>query len=219
MNKILAKLIAVQEKIDALSTRERGILAMVAVAVIFQLWDMYLVTPQMAEKKEVMAEIQKLQNESNSIEIKTAEVLLKHKEDPNDTDRQQLQQYSERIAQENSKIGNLIQGLMTPQEMVRALESTLGQQSGIEFISLKSLSSKALLLDNEEKQSSGVFKHLTQLSFRGRFADVVAYLQRIEAQPWKFNWESLSVSMELPPVALVEAEIYTLSLEEHFLGL
>ncbi|MBF0220235.1 MAG: type II secretion system protein M [Gammaproteobacteria bacterium] len=218
MKNLIAKLKNLQTRIDALTTRERAILTMVIVSVIYMGWDQLLVTPLLSEKKQLRNDIERLQNDSNRVEINTAEIILKSSEDPDASDKRQLAALNSRISEENQKIERLLSGLMGPSAMVSALRANLQQQNGIELLSIKNHPVSELPLANKEEGGSGIFKHTTELQFSGTYAAILSYLVAIEDKPWHFHWQSLQLTMTTPPKAEATLTLFTLSLEKEFLG-
>ena len=51
----------------------------------------------------------------------------------------------------------------------------------------------------------------------GRYADLVAYLERLEALPWRLNWSEATLDAAARPLLTLTLTVHTLSLEEAWL--
>ena len=62
------------------------------------------------------------------------------------------------------------------------------------------------------------YVHAIEIVIDGQYADILDYLQALEALPWKFRWNSLDLSTTGYPRNRVRIELSTLSLDSTWLG-
>lgn len=59
-----------------------------------------------------------------------------------------------------------------------------------------------------------VFRHSIRVTLRGKYVDIIRYLQAVETLPWRIFWDELSLEANDYPRALVTVEFHTLSTDE-----
>jgi MSHA biogenesis protein MshJ len=60
--------------------------------------------------------------------------------------------------------------------------------------------------------------HSIEIVIDGQYADILAYLEALEALPYKFRWSTLDLSTAGYPRNRVRIELSTLSLDSTWLG-
>ena len=63
-----------------------------------------------------------------------------------------------------------------------------------------------------------LYRHGFVLELEGRYLDCLAYLTEVERLPWQIYWHSLRLDSQNPPSNRIVIELYTLSLEEDWIG-
>ena len=56
------------------------------------------------------------------------------------------------------------------------------------------------------------------LELEGSYLDCLAYLTEVERLPWQIYWHSIQLDSQNPPRNRIVIELYTLSLEEDWIG-
>jgi len=67
-----------------------------------------------------------------------------------------------------------------------------------------------------KEADSHVYKHGVEIVVQGSYLDLLAYVSRLERQPWQMYWGRTVVSAEYPKV-MVALTLYTLSLDKSWL--
>lgn len=208
------------ERINALSLRERGMLMLGAFMVMFLVWD-WLLMAEIARRGEVVNA--KIETTRNSVmKLNEAIALTANRGgDPNDALRERLATAEQKIAALNAQLAQRVGQVIPPSEMARVLESMLQRQGRLELIRVESLPPEALFQDAETADADmpgAVYRHGLELEVEGRYLDVLAYLRELEALDWKFFWEAVELDSEDYPASRVRIRIYSLNLEEGWLG-
>ena len=63
-----------------------------------------------------------------------------------------------------------------------------------------------------------LYRHGLVLELEGSYLDCLAYLAEVERLPWHIFWGSLELETEQHPRNRITLELYTLSLEEEWIG-
>lgn len=212
-----AQLARLAERIDALSLRERGIVFVAILVVLYMLWDAALMGPLDASKETATKRIAVLQQEITAFDQQIAQVVSRQQSDPNVELRRQILPVEQRLETLDERIGQAMSGLVAPQEMARVVEAVLQRHSGLQPVRVESLGS-APLLETEGSQTTMIYRHRMQIELRGSYLDTVAFLRAVQALPWAFYWDSVDVELEEYPRARIVVTVSTLSLKEGWIG-
>ena len=95
------------------------------------------------------------------------------------------------------------------------------RNKGLELIRMQNLTASPLIDDksNAEKDDDGgmVFRHGVVIEFKEYLA-TLRYLKAIENMQWRFYWGGLNYTVDEYPNAHVTIVLYTLSLNEGWVG-
>jgi MSHA biogenesis protein MshJ len=105
-------------------------------------------------------------------------------------------------------------GLVDAQEMLPLLARLLDREHGLRVRTLRSLGQTAVSGGEGTGAGTGqpqLYRHAVELSVEGSYADLLTYLQTLEALPHKLLWGSLQLKVEKHPQVLLTLRLYTLS--------
>ena len=75
------------------------------------------------------------------------------------------------------------------------------------------------LEDNAELESTiNLYQHGIRLKLTGKYFQLRDYLTQLEAMPWKFFWKDFRYKIKEYPLGELEIELYSLSINEEFIG-
>ena len=220
------------EKINALSLRERALVTVAVLAVLFTLWNELLMMPMERENKQIANEVETVQQRVIALGAQIASLLEKTKKDPEKVMRDNMLRYGRELGELDQQISVLAENLISPQKMAQVLQEMLTQISGFNVIGVKSLTAQPLLEGSESKNDArpgisglkmtapvlGIYRHRLIIEFEGEFNQTVEYLKALEALPWQIFWDSIDYTVEEHPKAHVTIGISTLSLQEGWIG-
>ncbi|KJF81119.1 MSHA biogenesis protein MshJ [Photobacterium angustum] len=202
------------QRFAALSVREQWLIAITGWFGILFIGYMLIIEPQMVTSQTVKMALVDTQNDMITAKNQLIVANRKLQQDPDKAINQKLAQYrqEDKALQQvlEAKIGSLI----TPVQMAGLLEQVLRHSSALKLESMTSLPSSQLVSGDQQ----GYFVHPIRLTFKGRYFDVVNYLNKLEALPVKYYWRSLSYQVDEYPWAKVELEVYTLGESKDFIG-
>lgn len=139
-----------------------------------------------------------------------------------------------RVAQGELPTDARQQGLIGAAEMLPLLEQLLKQHSGLRVRALQSLGRTVLgeAGPNATPAASAtgagnaasptgpvIYRHGVELSVEGSYADLLSYLQALEALPQQLLWGSLQLKVEQYPQVLLTLRLHTLSLQSAWVEL
>lgn len=226
-----------QEKIDARVMRERALIFLSFLALIFMVWN-FLIQAHFdaaaADMNEQLASLAKERTTLNTQIATATQVLLN---DPNKEKKEQIAQLQTDLSNVQNQLQSVSQSLIKAEELPRALEEVLQKTSQLNLLEVNTLPARELQLveesasvdDNKsgkdkrnagdaDANSAGVYEHVVEIRVAGNFMQVVKFLLALEQLPWRFYWQSLDYKVVQYPNAEVKLRVYTLSAEEGLLG-
>lgn len=215
------------EKYDALTLRERAIIALLFVVVLVMLWSEVLMLGLDRERQVTTQNINSMRTQVDSLN-KQAEVIIQAATiDPNKAESIKLGQLQDKLKQLDKALKEKLHGLISPTDMARALEAVLVQQTNLRLLKIESVSAEPLFKPQQDQTTQqqqdaetkvGIYKHGLQIEFLGSYLDTLEYLKALEALPWDFYWDGLKLKVEKYPKSKVTIKVHTISLDEDWIG-
>ena len=209
---------AFSARIDAMSLRERVFIFAAVAAVALFLVQTFLIDPSQLRQKNALIRLSGAESTLLQIEQQQALLLNQAGQDPDRTVRETLAAQEARLAGLNTDLETRERSLVPPARMYQVLKDVVQGQGGVRIIGFKTLSPQPVALpDAVEGAPPGFFRHGFEVTVSGRYADLVAYLTRLEALPWRLNWVEASLNAAGRPDLTLVLTVHTLSLEEAWL--
>jgi MSHA biogenesis protein MshJ len=128
------------------------------------------------------------------------------------------------LATVNAQLSSASAGMIAPQRMAEVIHDVLSRQHGVTLLSLRNLDAIKVPLDaaGESAAVAGAprpYVHTVEIVLEGRYLDVLAYLQALEALPWRFYWRRLELTTTHYPLNRVRVELGTVSMDSQWIGL
>ena len=225
----------IAEKIDNLSLRERAMVFIGLIAVIFTLWDSILITPLATEQKKVIAEINKKNADRMVLVTEIQKSIQQSKEDPDVENVARLKTLRSRLIDVEAELESSTDNLVTPNDMPKILETVLHKTGGLTLNNLRSLGVTPLVAKEETEKDTenksvkdatkltaeninNAYKHGLRIEFKGDYLTTLNYLKQLEELEWGFFWDGFELNVDEYPDANAFIEIFTLSLKEEWIG-
>ena len=225
---MLPALEKLQEKIDSRVLRERVILFVTALAVVFMLWNLVVQSRFDLRTKALRADIEKVAAERKQTEAQITAFVMAAASDPATLKKNEITALKQQIADVESKLSGLSQGLISAEELPKILEEVLLRTASVNLLTVQTLPASELMLTTvdttalddakEIQQGTGVYKHAVVIKVAGSYPQLVKLLTAIEALEWKFYWEGLDYTVTQYPDAEILIRVFTLSSDEGLLG-
>lgn len=240
---INASLINVGSRFNAMSLRERAMIAVALLALLVLLWDQMLMDP--LRKREVQLS-QEVEEVKKNLDTLTASIEGRANDNPFSVAMTQKRELTQSLAAVDAQLLSESAGLIPPQRMLAALRDVLDRQQGLRLVSMRNLPVTSLLpppvnpntpasntvidkslvytgaSSGKEVRppiaASGPYIHSLEIVVEGNYLDVLRYLQTIEGLPWRFYWQVLDLKTTEYPTNRVRLRLNTLSMEKEWLG-
>lgn len=215
-------------KLDALSRRERTMVLVGGVALILALFYYLGIGPSLERSRAMRARIADQQNQLVAATAQRAELETASKQDPDLATRQRIVNKKQQLADIDGQLTGLQRTLVSPQGMSAVLAQLVGPDVRVRVLRLRNLpptplvekpAADAAATPAPAAHATGrhVYKHGLQVLVEGSYLDVLAYVARLEQQPWQVYWGRTVMTADYPAVH-VELTLYTLSLEQTWLA-
>lgn len=227
------KWMLLQEKVEALSVRERVIIFVTGLILILVLWLQLFFSSW--EVKHKAANQSLVQSESELAELKVEILTLESKlqQNPNDPLQAENNELEENLNELGAEIREQLAHLMPPQQMAQTMQEVLADYKGLSLISARNLPVEQLALgadnsassmtggeavnDNEAQAGAVIYSHGFEMKLEGGYFQALQFLQGLEEMKG-FYWRALDYQVEEYPKGILTIELSTLSLEEEWIG-
>ena len=206
------------KRIGSMSLRERLFVFIAAVVVAVALVQTLLIDT--AQRRVQNADDRLQSAQAALVQIGQQQTLLASQSgrDPDQTARQALATQEARLAELNAQLETRGHSLIPPERMAQVLKDVVGGQPGVRIVGFKTLAPRPVLQpDAPEGSPPGFYRHGFEITVSGSYSDLVAYLERLEALPWRFNWTEATLDAAGRPDLKLTLIVHTLSLEEAWL--
>lgn len=212
------KLREIATRIGMMSLRERVFIFAASVVVILALVQTLLIDAGQAGKQQANNRLQVAEEALVQIGQQRQQLEREAGHNPDRAARETLAGQEARLAALNAELDRLERSLIPPERMNQVLKNVVQEQSGIRVVGFKTLSPQPVaLLDAAEGTPPGFYRHGFEVKVSGRYSELVTYLERLEALPWRLNWVEATLDAEARPILTLTLTVHTLSLEETWL--
>lgn len=218
-----ARLNSALERVDALTLRERLFVFAAVLAIIGGAWQALLAGPLNARETAARTRIEATRARLAQLDEALAlaaqgigEGMSGH--------LARVESVKRQIEQGQETLRVFTSDLIDPTQMRLVLEDLLERQRGLTLVRAANLEVEPLI--ETEPQPGGeaqddapmLYRHGFVLEVDGAYLDCLAYLEDVEALPWQLFWYSLELDASDHPRNRIVIELYTLSLEEDWIG-
>ncbi|MBT8117092.1 MAG: hypothetical protein KJO66_04625 [Gammaproteobacteria bacterium] len=199
------------DRVDAMELRQRIMLLLVCLAVMFYVADTLAIQPAIKQQKVLRQAITDWELKLDVLRERSG-LLPDH---PSNTAASPLDDLLSRLSLLNSRLQEQMGGLLAPEQAVEVLKQVLLQEQGLRLIEVNA-GSRPLngsgLLDEDVLPDTGINRYQMQLQLEGSYLATLRYLRALEGLPWKFFWEGMDYEVTEHPTARITIDLYTLGL-------
>ena len=202
-------------RFDRLTLRERLFVLAAAITVLAGAFKMLLLGPLDARGARLSQQLSVLETGINETARASAA-------DSSTAAYTQAADLKARLAAVNAQLSSQSAGMIAPQRMVEVIHDVLSRQQGVVLVSMRNLEAIKLPLDAAGESATGTprpYEHTVEIVLEGRYLDVLAYLEALEALPWRFYWRRLELTTTRYPLNRVRVELGTVSMGSEWIDL
>lgn len=221
-------------KFDALIWRERVLIGLTLIALVWMVWTYALQDYLTKERNQTIAGITGGEAQLSAAVQEQRLLSTGDLQDPDLVLNQQKAQLQSDLQQLDLELRHSIERFVAPSKMPELLAQLMQQHQGLTFKRVTRLPTEPLAasllhqgteaqkaLVDEETIATGepsVYRHPIELEFEGSYFDVLAYLTTLENSGWRLNWRSFDYQVKKHPIARVTVQVDTLSRRKEWLG-
>tara|TARA_R110002072_G_scaffold100107_2_gene220332 strand:- start:2286 stop:2999 length:714 start_codon:yes stop_codon:yes gene_type:complete len=236
---MIERLNKLAEKINALSIRERGIIFIGVLVVLFTIYDYFLFTPLEKEQKKFVVSLNEKNAERLMLVKQLQELISTGNQDPNAENIAKLKKLRSHLIEVQADLESSTNSLVTPKDMPKILETVLHKIDGLTLVNLKSLGVTPIVAKDETETNTesvlenasnddeqvltvnnidNAYKHGLRIEIIGNYLTTLSYLKSLEELEWRFFWDNFKLTVNEYPDANIKIEIFTLSLNQEWIG-
>lgn len=205
-------------RIGLISLRERVFVFVAAAVVALALVQTLLIDGGTLRQRNAAARLHSADEARAQIERQRQLLAGQARRDPDRAAREALAAQEARLAELSGEFAQLEHSLIPPERMNQVLKSVVQGTPGIRVAGFRTLSPQPVALaDAAEGAAPGFYRHGFEIVVSGSYADLVAYLERLEALPWRLSWSEATLDAAARPLLTLTLTVHTLSLEEAWL--
>lgn len=224
---VMAAIRRVAQRFDARAPRERMVLLLCAAAVALWACDRLAIGPAFEHARQAQARVEAARQALAQLQTQHAQ----QREQAAALERQlraELADWRRRVQDGAQGLRRQDGTLVAPDRMVDLLERMVPRDGRLKVRELRSLPPGELAALAPAAAASGaggsslepgLYRHGVELTLQGPYADLVAYLQALEAMPQRVLWGGLQLKVEQHPQVVLTLKLYTLSLDRGWLEL
>lgn len=204
------------QKFDALSQRERGLIAIALLALIAML--AYMPIESLWKQQYSTAQQLKVIEQENQVSVQQIDLYQQRLAlDPNQDYRQRLTLLQQQNQQLDTQLNEQMVDMVPADYMPELLGNLLGQVQGIKLLKFTSIAPVPLLAVGDEKKLN-LYSHGIRMSLEGDYFSVLRFVEAVEAMPDKLYWKRLDYKVGDYPKGKIDIELYTLSINKDFIS-
>jgi MSHA biogenesis protein MshJ len=171
------------------------------------------------ERKGRLQQVEALRAEVSGLEQSVEALVEQGAANPAPDAKAMVEALQAEIADVDRRLAGATSGLIDPKEMSQVLEQVLARASRLTLQGLRTLPPQAVVAPNAQPGGSAqIYKHGVELELTGSYLDTLYFLQQLEALPWRFFWDHIEYTVEQHPRGRLKLRLYTLGLEEGWIG-
>ncbi|HUR40515.1 MAG TPA: type II secretion system protein GspM [Verrucomicrobiae bacterium] len=223
------------DRFDRLSLRERGVVLIMLVLLLVLTWDSALMGPLERKRKTALQQVQALRAEVSGLEQSVETIVAQMAANPQSRSKNSADTLLKEIAGLDAQLAGATSGLIAPREMGQVLEQLLARTSSMRLQGLKTLPPEPVVAPSAEiglapgappaangpasqAPATKIFKHGVELQLSGSYLEALQFLKAVEKLPWRFFWDQVEFTVEEHPQGRMKLTLYTLSLQEGWIG-
>jgi len=208
-------------KINALTLRERAlVLATCSIVMIFFWWFFYA-APLQSKMQALQQQTVAINNDIHSLNDTAQAIQQRLAQGVHQKSRHKLQQLKTELEQVRQTLQQKTHSLIEPDDMFELMQQMIFAESKLKLTGIRRKQVQPLFSEGKEFDSTQpeIYRHIMQISFDGRYLDVLKYIQKLEQLDWQLIWDSIELRSGDYPQIHVSIEISTLSDTRSWVGL
>jgi MSHA biogenesis protein MshJ len=210
-----------RQRFDAQSIRERGLIGFTLVVVTAFLWWNNYATPLISEVEMLQTENQRIEREIENTRNIVSQIRNSIASGVHREKKAQLVKLERDLVAIEDQLQTTTVELIDPEKMFQLLNELIYRDSKLKLLSLKRREVKPAIpvAEGEEVGQPGIYRHVLEIEFAGKYLDILSYMETLEALDWKLLWDEIEIVSDEHPVVTFKLVISTLSTRKEWVGI
>ena len=205
-------------KINALSIRERKLIAITSTSFVLSLFVLLAWHPLWVNLQGIKNISEQMIVGINASKYDIRVLEERSKKDVSLPYRNKLQSLKQKSDEQQNKINSITSALIQPEKMNLVFKGLL-EKSNLRFDSIKNLKPKVIELNQSKDSNQVLYEHGLVIEMRGSYLDGLAYIKSIENQSWQLYWDEVEYKTTRYPQGELTLKVHTISTSKKVLGL
>jgi MSHA biogenesis protein MshJ len=206
-------------KFNALSIRERILFGLTILAMLALPWWHFFASPTMAQIENLKIYNKRIDDSNSSAQQSVDQIKARLEAGVHKKKKEQLARLKRELIAVEEQLKLKASELVDPEEMFKLMTQLIYKESKLKLLSLKRRAVKPALEPTDGLENGdGIYRHVLEVKFSGKYEDIFAYLTSLESLDWKLIWEEIKISSDEYPVINVKVVISTLSTRKEWVG-
>lgn len=212
-----ARLRKLVERVNAFSLRERALLLLAAFAVIFLIWDFSTMQPLSQRQEAVRTELQNVRERVDELTRNLQQLAAERGRDPNRQLLAERDSLQSEIGELEARLAERHGGIASQEESVSVLAGLLARRAGVDIVELENIP-PGRLESASGNPVPGLFVHRVRVIIESDFNGIRDYLDQTSELPRGVFWESMELTVDQWPTNRIEMILYSVTLDDRWLG-
>lgn len=218
-------------KMEAATLRERVMIFAAAAVVLIAGLNALLIEPELAKQRRLSREIAARQGEILTLQAQVQKLALARQADPDQASRRQLEAMRRRITDVEAELAMEQRKFAPPERIGALLEEMLSRNRKLQLVDMRTLPATAIGAPEKPAAQAAapadkpaakppaagpggpIYRHGVEITVRGTYLDLLAYLRELEKLPNQMYWGRLDLAVAAHPQVTLKLSVYTLSLD------
>ena len=208
------------DRLDAMSLRERVLIFLAAAVVVVAVADSTLFDPISRRQKVNSQRIHQQEDEIRTMQGQVQAYAQARTGDDANAKRQRLDKRKLELAALDRELAARRSELVPPERMAKMLYEIVKRNPDVELVSLRSLPASGLAQSLTAILGSGglaLYRHGIEITVSGSYLKMLTYVGQLERLPAKIMWGNMELQAAAYPVVTLKITLYTLSPEKTWL--
>ncbi len=207
-------------RFDAQTLRERALLCVTLFALLIFCWWSFFYQPLQQQLQQRYTENERIASDLKNTRTLVAQIRQRMASGVHQGKREQLARLNTELSRVEQQLQVKTVELIDPEKMFQLMNRLIYSDSKLKLLSLKRREVKpAIPVTVDQPEDQGIYRHVLEIRFSGKFLDILKYMQSLEQLDWKLLWDEIEIANQEYPLTTVKVVISTLSTRKEWVGI
>ncbi|WP_025821316.1 hypothetical protein [Shewanella marina] len=208
--------VVIGQKFNALTERERIMIATALFVVLASVAYLILDDGWM-KQQQLQSQLDSLTTDNQLLQLHIEGYQQRLKINPDDEYRKKLADIELQTDSADQKLKQQMVDMIPADDMAQVLSQLLSKVKGLKLIEFNSIAAVPLLKDKDHNKMN-LYRHGIRIVFEGDYFSTLRFVESVEQLPSRLYWNKLDYVVDKYPIAKVELELNTLSINKDFIS-